>query len=408
MTTPAIKRVARTIRTKCDALILIVLQEEWLEFLKTFPEAQAKDPKDVMLDGLSATITEFLFDNYRIVAAVLNQSEIATNQIMGKIPAAVFTTCLLRKYAPELLINIGIACRVNKKDVQLGDVVIATDLIDVTGNCAVEDVRRGAMPKFRPGKPNISCAGQALDKIVSLKRAHPEEFAIWQERAAEELTSIGLPVSDKLFRSGFIATGDPVSKSEAFQQMVLDVNKNITAYEMESFAIAETARLLRSKAALLFLKGLVDDGDGQKAKLESLTKGKIRAIAMGNAARLLRTAMKSGILPNAVAENAQTGKQSSAIVPSPHGFPYFSGDELADFGTLRSRLLVNNGPLVDLLEAGRSYAPGLAKELHRASSDESMIRFLNSIVDSDLWNHAGWKLPDSGDAYTSSHSESVA
>ncbi len=104
---------------------------------------------------------------------------------------------------------------------------------------------------------------------------------------------------------------------------------------MEAFAVAEAAELIRPAPLPRFvmLKGLSDDGDKDKNKLEKATGGKFRASAGDNAFRLLRTGMQIGAfgppmpvgLPEPAPSELFKGQRSDRAAEP---FPYFSPEEI--------------------------------------------------------------------------------
>ncbi len=386
--------------TECDVLLVIVLPEEWRSFLKIFPEASGTNAQESMIGGLTIAISQFSFEGYKWVAAALNPNSQA-DKMQGKVPSAVFTTCLLSRFSPSFLINVGIACRIHKGDCSLGDVVVATRLVDVTGNSSVEQSANATL-KFRPGKQEIKSAEEIIDRIVRLEKTHEVQFEEWRKQCAVELNSFQEKIersSEKFVRAGPLASGDLLSKSEVFHEIVKDIERTTLAYEMEAYAIAEASQLVHHKSQMLFLKGLSDDGDGSKSQLEATTKGKLRSIAAENALRLLRLAFKAGIIGSAHglasvrAEEKRPSKISEVTVKDSQGFPYFAADDFRNCHKL-SKALLENGRLQPLREAVRTVDASLADQLNKSSDKSLLARWLNCALDSNIWERVGWVVED--------------
>lgn len=384
---------------KCDVLLLIILPEEWDSFLKIFPEAN--NVTNIQLRGLTVAVSDFRFSGYSFVAAALNPSPVAEKQ-QGKVPAAVFASSVLSAYSPNLLVNIGIACRISKGDCKLGDVVVASQLVDVTGNCSVESDKNNATLKFRPGKAHIPCAEEIRRRITNLPTSHPREFGEWKRACVEDIERVGLSPSTTLVQEGFLASGDPLSKSEAFHEIVKDAARNALAYEMEAYAIAEAAHLARSSSQLLILKGLSDDGDGQKNQLEVSTKSRLRSVAGENALRLFRVAVETGIVVGIAPPQGSTTEQKeltassgAATAPDSQAFPYFAATDFLNCRQLAKTLSSGGGRMEALRSIVKASSKSLADSIDSPSANSKTIaRWLNCIVDSDLWNSAEWVVED--------------
>jgi nucleoside phosphorylase len=333
---------------RCDVLLLVMLPDEWQSFLRIFPEANAQTQEDHLLDGLTVSVREFKFAGYEVVAAALNPNAIESKN-QGKVPAAVFTSCVLTKYIPQVIVNIGIACRINKSDCSLGDVVIATSLVDITGNTSIEPGPEPDKLHFRSGNPDIECNEELRRSLTRLPSTHGQLFARWHQTCSGELLKIEATPSEHLVREGPVATGEFLSKSELFHEVVKNSLRTTLAYEMEAYAIAETVRLLHNKAPILILKGLSDDGDGLKAKLESTTKGRLRAVAAENAFRLLHLALTAGVVAATGHRDLPTlsHRMPAGMSPQPgeqsRAFPYFAPSDFSSPRVLAKGLVSGAG-----------------------------------------------------------------
>lgn len=384
---------------KCDVLLLVILNEEWQTFLTVFPEATSGFTTHE-LEGLHIGSTEFDCAGYRVVAATLNPIS-SEEKTQGKVPAAVLTAVMLSKYEPSTLVNIGIACRINKSDCKLGEVVVATNLQDVTGNCSVEgDSKNGGMPKFRSGKPSIPCDKEIRKRLIRLKETHSTDYEQWNAKSIAELKALGVLYSEEFAREGVIATGDPLAKSEVFHEIVKDNLRTTLAYEMEAYSIAETAGLMHKNPGLLVLKGLSDDGDGKKNQLENYTGGKLRTVASENALRLFRLSMEAGIFPSlrpttTTKTEAPTTPRTTINTSNLQGFPYFSPDDFKNLNKLKKALCSETNSRMEWLRRSvQTTDSEVASALTQVADKELVSRWLNCAVDSTFYAEAGWVVED--------------
>lgn len=374
----------------CDVLLLIALHEEWLCFRRVFSEA--REDEIVRLAGLDCTICRFDVAGYDIVAATINPNNFAAKH-QGKVPAAVYSAALLAAYTPQLLVNIGLACRIDSAR-RLGSVIVASTLVDVTGNCAV--VSDGGSPSltFQPGKEHIECTPDLRGRIVELKTTHGDAYSKWAQDCASRRSLDPVIGPDELLKEGALASGDFLLRSAVYHSVVTGFLRTVIAYDMESFAVFETARLVgpRPSPAFLALKGLSDDGNHEKAAQE---RAGLRDIAVTNALTLFRLALEVGILLEARqgAPNSEHGAASSTVVTPRRDFPYFASRDLK----LTRRLL--KGIASDHRGKRVARIVKTANEaIHYAFSaqpdQQSLADWLNVVIDSDFHEDVAWEVDD--------------
>jgi len=236
---------------QCDVLIVTILPEEWDSFKKVFPEAGEINALTGFFGTTATKLTRFTYCGYTCVAATLNSLR-AESKLQGKVPAAVFTSRLLSRFSPSYLVNIGIAARVGKDACGIGGVVIADNLYDL-GNCAIiQDGRRGF--RFQPATDSIGTDWTVRKTLVQAEHQPPPPLQQWLSEVRQNLQTRSQSGVDVISHSeGSIVSGEAVAKATAFRRLIQDVNRGAHAYEMESYAIAQTAKLL--PRSLLYLKG---------------------------------------------------------------------------------------------------------------------------------------------------------
>jgi nucleoside phosphorylase len=91
--------------------------------------------------------------------------------------------------------------------------------------------------------------------------------------------------------AGKLAAGDAVLKSAAAMKQLLLLDKEITAVDMESGAVAKAVRALRLKAEVFAIRGISDNADEHKAQTEEAYADANRYWAMHNATTLLMSVL---------------------------------------------------------------------------------------------------------------------
>lgn len=158
---------------------------------------------------------------------------------IGKVNAAVCTQILIDIYCVDLIVNIGVAGGV-KRDLNLGDVVIATDLIqhDVDGSACSYDI--GQVPKL--DTYSFKCDSHLIDKAL-LNAEAINEFNIVKGRIITGDQIISSTIKLDFFREKF----DPY------------------AVEMESAAIGHTCYL--NKKEFIVIRAISDRADEDLAAI---------------------------------------------------------------------------------------------------------------------------------------------
>ncbi len=163
---------------------------------------------------------------------------------VGKVNAALCTQALIMKFAPKLIINLGVAGGIGK-DIKIGDYVLATSCIqhdaDVT---ALEKSPIGTLFTNKGNIVYIACS--------------------------EKYNDIILKASSNKIHTGVVATGDQFiadrEKTEFFRKEFSAV-----ACEMELGAIAQVCYL--NDTELVALKCISDNADDD-GKIDFLTCAK--------------------------------------------------------------------------------------------------------------------------------------
>lgn len=153
---------------------------------------------------------------------------------IGKVNAAVATTIMLDKFAPEYLVNTGVAGGFG--DVAVGDICVATEVRHHDADVTAFDYEMGQIPKM------------------------PAAFTV-----SEKLLSLVKDVKNiQKLHYGPVMSGDSFIHDSAQTEKILKHFPEICAVEMESAAIAQTCYLF--KIPFLILRAISDRVEDDKSK----------------------------------------------------------------------------------------------------------------------------------------------
>ncbi|AGK55010.1 5'-methylthioadenosine/S-adenosylhomocysteine nucleosidase [Bacillus sp. 1NLA3E] len=134
---------------------------------------------------------------------------------IGKVNAAMSTTILLQKFAPDYIINTGSAGGYNPS-LNVGDVVISSEVRHHDVDVTIFGYEYGQVPQ-------LPAAFVATEKLVQIA-----------EKSAQEISDINVV-------KGLIATGDSFMNDPARVEFVRTKFIDLQAVEMEAAAIAQVA-----------------------------------------------------------------------------------------------------------------------------------------------------------------------
>lgn len=187
---------------------------------------------------------------------------------MGNLSAAVATTVFLREWQIDGLILVGLGGGVSSSGVELGDVVVSSEIVHYEPAKMTE---AGIDPRFR---------------VVGLTPA-------WLAELAKEVDVLGDDVADRLesvgaratkIHIGAIASGEKMLQSSRQLGDLLGNWRRILAVEMEGAGVATAVSMSRTDAPLVVVRGVADLMDGSKRDAAEVDD--VRNIAVRNAVRL--------------------------------------------------------------------------------------------------------------------------
>ena len=160
---------------------------------------------------------------------------------VGKVNAAVCTAAMILEFAPEYILNTGVAGALGK-GITVGDVIIAD-------SCVEYDLEYGALGDAR---------GSIFypDSTSEIVMPADGELSALLESAAREVSGGEFEV-----KRGVVATGDKFVSSNAAREDILSAFPDALCCEMEGAAIAQVCRLYSVKFSVL--RSMSDSADGE-------------------------------------------------------------------------------------------------------------------------------------------------
>ncbi|SCM82126.1 MTA/SAH nucleosidase [uncultured Sporomusa sp.] len=149
---------------------------------------------------------------------------------VGKVHAAICTQSMIMKYAPDVVINIGIAGSLNP-DIKLGDIIIATAVVQHDFDATAFDRPPGMV--------------SGLEMV---------EFPV-DKNMIDRLTQ---SINDCTYHAGIIATGDCFLNSAAAKERIVN-NFRAIACDMESGSIAQVCYI--NKVPFGIIRSISDNAD---------------------------------------------------------------------------------------------------------------------------------------------------
>ncbi len=173
---------------------------------------------------------------------------------VGKVSAAACTAAMILHFAPEYILNTGVAGALGK-GINVGDVIIAD-------SCIEYDLEYGALGDAR---------GEVFypDGTSEISLPADAELSAMLEAAANKISGGEFAV-----KRGTVATGDKFVSSAETKSDILSAFPSSLCCEMEGAAIAQTCRLYSVKFSVL--RSMSDSADGE-AEMDFPTFAKLSA-----------------------------------------------------------------------------------------------------------------------------------
>ena len=102
--------------------IICAMSEERDAFISLMDEVKVVKVENILYHGMA-------FDNKCYKGKLCGKDVVIVHCGVGKVYAAIITTLVIKKFKPDLVVNVGCAGSLNK-DIHVGDVVVATRVAD--------------------------------------------------------------------------------------------------------------------------------------------------------------------------------------------------------------------------------------------------------------------------------------
>lgn len=220
-----------------DLLIITALPEEQKALQTVFGGKWTK----TILDGI-------VFENSSLQTANRTLSIVIATQLdMGMPHAAITTTKAIKAYNPRLIVMTGICAGVEGK-VELGDLVIASQIYDYGSGKLMEG-------KFCPHFTPVSPAPWLLQLLESFNDSEVLSSSIKSEFDGNK------PKVNLSIHLASMGTGAAVISDDNFVQELTNHDRKLYGIDMEAYAVALAARLCSNHKVnypCFTLKGVVD------------------------------------------------------------------------------------------------------------------------------------------------------
>lgn len=186
---------------------------------------------------------------------------------VGKVNAAVCTAAMILEFAPEFILNTGVAGALGR-GITVGDVIIADSCVEYDLEYGALGDKRGSI--FYP---------DSTSEIVMPADAELSDLLV---KVAGEVSGGEFAV-----KRGCVATGDRFVSSNEAREDILSAFPDALCCEMEGAAIAQVCRLYSMKYSVL--RSMSDSADGE-SEMDFPTFAKLSA---DRAARIAEKLAKS-------------------------------------------------------------------------------------------------------------------
>ena len=173
---------------------------------------------------------------------------------VGKVNAAACTAAMILEFAPEYILNTGVAGALGK-GITVGDVIIADSCVEYDLEYGALGDKRGSI--FYP------------DSTSEIVMPADAELSAKLEAAASAVSGGEFAV-----KRGVVATGDKFISSNEAREDILSAFPEALCCEMEGAAIAQVCRLYSTKFSVL--RSMSDSADGE-AEMDFPTFAKLSA-----------------------------------------------------------------------------------------------------------------------------------
>ena len=230
--------------SELDVAIITAVDDEYYAVLNAFPGTTQPN-----YENGASCFRQYSVKNKREISVGLFQQD-----AMGMVCAAILASKIIYKYKPKLLAMCGICAGIDKEKMNLGDVVAFSPVYEYRAG----KIKNGAFSpayKQREVDENVK---RILDKMVHDK--------VLLNDIRSSATCNSKPRESLNAYIGYSASGAAVLADKEHVNKLLEHQRNLSAIDMEAYAIAEAACLAgERRVPWLVVKGVQDFADSSKS-----------------------------------------------------------------------------------------------------------------------------------------------
>jgi nucleoside phosphorylase len=222
---------------------------------------------------------------------------------MGLPSASAAMENMLSNFPVDLVALVGVGASLSK-EVSLGDVVVASEIVSYLHAARASEGLSGAFP-FEQAGTSWKPPARVLNFVnnFSITNATNQLAVDWSERCLDQCSILApaKPEDGPEYHVGPVASGDIVGASLEFQRAIKKINRKLFALEMEAGGAA-LAAYESGDADLLVLRGISDHANHQKKDTDATIDADgrpnaWRRYALRNAVELLLSMVGSPHFP---------------------------------------------------------------------------------------------------------------
>jgi len=284
-----------------DVAVYVALSEEFATVLEEVgPGFEAVELRDVALTLFRGAIQA------RGSSTRYNVGIIPAGK-MGNTRAANVMSAILSRGDVKNVVVLGIAGTLTD-DLQPGDVFIPDSVSEYLANSAVTGQETFS---FTPSGNHFPTDPRLLNRFQLCRTRFKREFARWESApntswasslggdALAALHELGINADAKrrlvCGDDRILASGPAVAKGLAFVRWLKNVDRKVSAIEMESAGVCDASFIRTPGPRTIAIRGISDYADERKEQLERVSKGFVRVAAVRNATALLVWGLQMGL-----------------------------------------------------------------------------------------------------------------
>jgi len=232
-----------TLRERMDFVIITALQEERDAVLAHLPHVQRLPPTD---DDIRVYYRSDLPTAFSDGSRGVYRIAVGSSLGMGRVEAANVTHDVIRRWHPRFVLLVGIAAGIAEEDVEMGDILIADQIVDFElQKIAADGVKyRWSIHRASP-------------RLIEAARHHTET---WQQEILVPRAGIG--ESRQLI--GPVATGDKVIAFKPVMEQYREQWPKLIGVEMEAGGVASAAFQSATQPGFFMVRCVTDYADETK------------------------------------------------------------------------------------------------------------------------------------------------